>query len=144
MDLRIGHDRWGSSSNPVLNWKLHYLLPADIDKPLHDAAAEKIREYRADYKNRPFNSISFMPAVATTSGCLHCELVRIFFLQAHWETAFLQLQRVEVAKHHQDSISFRRAVFYSHLKSKVGNILAKATASRISLNTDGAPIASHT
>ena len=49
MDLRIGHYRWGSSSNPVLNWKLHYLLPADIDKPLHDAAAEKIREYCADY-----------------------------------------------------------------------------------------------
>ena len=33
--------------------------------------------------------------------------------------------------------------FYSQLKSKVGNILAKATALRINLNIDGAPIASH-
>ncbi len=44
--------------------------------------ADKIREYRADYNNRPSNSISFMPAVvhvASTSGCLHCELVRILF-----------------------------------------------------------------
>ena len=63
------------SSNPVLNGKIHYPLPADIDKPLHDAAAEKIREYHADYNNRPSNSISFIPAVTATSGRLHCELV---------------------------------------------------------------------
>ena len=34
---------------------------------------------------------------------------------------------------------FRRAAFHSQLKSKVGNILAKATALRINLNLDGAP-----
>ena len=38
---------------------------------------------------------------------------------------------------------FNRLTFYSQLKSKVGNILAKATALRINLNIDGAPIASH-
>ena len=75
MDLRIAHDRWGSCSNPMLNGKLHHPLPVDIDKPLHDTAAEKIRKYRADYNNRPSNSISLMPAVATTSGRLDCELV---------------------------------------------------------------------
>jgi hypothetical protein len=53
---------------------------------------KKIREYRVDDNTRPSQSISFMPAVATTSGRLHCELVRILFLQAHWETAFLLLQ----------------------------------------------------
>ena len=77
MDLRIAHERWGSSSNPALKGKLHYPNPGDIDKPLHDAAAEKIREYRAACNNRPSNSISFMPSVATTSGRLHCELGRI-------------------------------------------------------------------
>ena len=30
LDLRIAHDRWGSSSNPSLNGHLHY--PADIDR----------------------------------------------------------------------------------------------------------------
>ena len=75
--------------------------------PLNEAAADKIRDYRADYNNRPSNAISFMPAVASTSGRLHCEFVR------------------------------------SQLKSKVGNILAKAAALRINLkNIDGAPIAS--
>jgi len=57
----------------------NYIIPADIDKSLHDAAAGKIREYRAGYNNCPSNSISFMPAVATTSGRLHCELVRNFY-----------------------------------------------------------------
>ena len=61
----------------------------------HDDAAEKIREYRADYNNRPSNPISFMPAVASTSGHIHCELVRILFLQAHRETAFRSLQLQE-------------------------------------------------
>ncbi len=37
---------------------------------------------------------------------------------------------------------FRPAVFSSMLKSKCGNILAKAVALRINLNLDGAPITS--
>ena len=31
---------------------LHYPAPADIDKPINEAAAVKIRDYRADYNNR--------------------------------------------------------------------------------------------
>ena len=40
LDLRIAHERWGSSSSPMLNVKLHHPLPADIDQPLHDAAVD--------------------------------------------------------------------------------------------------------
>jgi hypothetical protein len=60
MDLRITHERFGSICNPVLNGHLHYPLPADIDKLLNDAAAGKIREYRADYNNRPSNSSVYL------------------------------------------------------------------------------------
>jgi hypothetical protein len=49
---------------------------------------------------------------------------------------------VERAQHNQDHFRFRRAAFYSQLKFKVSYILAKATALRINLNIDGAPIAS--
>ncbi len=73
--------------------KLHDALPADIDKPLYAAAAENIREYRADYNNRPSNSISFLPAVATDSGRLHC-LARILFCRLIGKPAFLQLQEL--------------------------------------------------
>jgi hypothetical protein len=49
---------------------------------------------------------------------------------------------VDLAQTHQDLFHFRRTAFYSQLKSKVGNILAKATALRINLNIHGGPIAS--
>ncbi len=47
---------------------------------------DKIRKYRADYNNRPPSAVSFMPAIASTSGRLHSEYVRILFLQTHRET----------------------------------------------------------
>ena len=138
LDLRIAHERWGSSSNPSLNGHLHY--PADIDRTLIEAAADKVLQYRADYNNRPSHAISFMSAIDSTCGRLHCEFVRLLFLQARRETdCFLAASGVELAQtdHH-----FRRAAFSSQLKSKVGHILAKAAALRIMLNIDGAPKAS--
>jgi len=45
-------------------------------------------------------------------------------------------------KRYQDQFRVRRTAFYAQLKSKVGNILAKATALRINRNIDGAAIAS--
>jgi hypothetical protein len=83
LDLRIAHDRFGSSSNHDLNGKLHW--PNDMDKSLNDAAADKIRKYRADYNNNP-NTISFMPVIVSTSRRFHSEFIRILFLQAHRET----------------------------------------------------------
>jgi hypothetical protein len=56
LDLRIAHERWGSSTDPTLNGHRHY--PNDLDKPLNEAAADKIRKYRADYNNNPPNAIS--------------------------------------------------------------------------------------
>jgi hypothetical protein len=80
-----------------------------------------------------------MPAVASTSGRLHCELVRIIFLQAHGKpTCFFAASGCSTQT---GLFRFRRAAFCSKLKSKVGNILAKATALCINLNIDDAPIA---
>jgi len=91
LDLRIDHERFGSSSDPSINGRLHH--PNDLDGPLHEAAADKIRQYRTDYNNRPSNAIPCMPAIASTSGRLHSEFVRLLFLQAHRQTdRFLQLQ----------------------------------------------------
>jgi hypothetical protein len=67
----------------VFNGKLHYLLPTDIDKTLHDDDDENILAYGAHYNTRPSNSISFMCtqySVLNTSDRLHCDLVRILFL----------------------------------------------------------------
>jgi hypothetical protein len=94
LDLRIAHERWASSSDPSINRHLHY--PNDLDRPLNEAAADKIRSYRAGDKYRPSSTISFMPAMASTSWRLHSEFVCLLFLQALRETvkltAFLQIQ----------------------------------------------------
>jgi hypothetical protein len=77
-----------------------------------------------------------MTDVVITSGRLHCELVRILFLQAHRET-FLLLQEFSFHKQitTRDMFRFRHATFYSQLKSKVGNILTKAEALRVRVAT---------
>jgi len=142
LDLRIAHDRMGSSADPSLNGHLKH--PNNLDQLLNDAAADKIRKYRADYNNRPPSAVSFMPAIASTSGRLHSEFVRILFLQAHRETdRFFAASGVQLAQTHPGGqFTFRRAAFLSQLQSKVGLALAKAAALRININIDGAPIAS--
>ena len=140
LDLRIAHDRVGSSTDPNLNGHLKY--PNNLDQSLNDAAAEKIRKYRADYNNRPPSAVSFMPAIASTSGRLHSEFVRLLFLQAHRETdRFFAASGVQSAQS-TSVFHFRRTAFLQQIKSKVGLALAKAAALRVVLNLDGAPIAS--
>ena len=141
LDLRIAHELFGSSSDPSLNGNLHY--PNDIDRSLNEAAADKIQKYGADCNNNPPSAVSFMPAIASTSGRLHSEFIRLLFLQAHRETdRFFAASGVQLAQSDRGQFHYRRAAFSSQLKSKVGNILAKAAALRITLNIDGAPIAS--
>ena len=77
LDLRIAHDRLGSSSDPSINGILDY--PNDIDRSLNEDDTDKIRKYRADYNNRLPKTISFMPAIASTSVRLHSEFVSFFF-----------------------------------------------------------------
>jgi hypothetical protein len=116
-----------------------------MDRSLNEAADDKIRKYRADYNNNPPNTVSFMPAIASTSGRLHSEFVRLLFLQAHRETdRFFAASGVQLAQPNSGFFHIRRAAFSSQLKAKVGSTLAKAAALRIHLNIDGAPITSTT
>ncbi len=83
LDLRLAHDRFGSSSDPTLNGRLHY---NDVDKSLNEAANDKIRKYHEDYINNPPNSVVFIPDIVGTNGRLHSDSIRLLFLQAHRET----------------------------------------------------------
>ncbi len=78
MDLRIAHDRVGSIADPTLNGHLKY--PNNLDQSLNVTVADKIRKYRGDYNNSPPSAVSFMPAIASTSGRLHSEFVRLRLL----------------------------------------------------------------
>jgi hypothetical protein len=86
-----------------------------------------------------------MSAIASTSRRLHSEFIRLLFLRTHRETD--RLFATSGGQSAQSNLGssyfhFRRAVFSSILKSKGGNILAKAAALRINLNLDGSPITS--
>jgi hypothetical protein len=68
MDLRIDHDRVGSSTDPTLNV---------LDKSLNDTVADKIRKYCSDYNNTPMSVVSFMSFIDSMSGRLHREFIRL-------------------------------------------------------------------
>ncbi len=142
LDLRIAHDRFGSSSDPSLNGNLQY--PNDIDRSINETADDKIRKYRADYNNNLPSVASFIPEIVSTCGRLHSEFIRLLFLQTHRETdRFFAASGVPLAQSTSGGFfNFRREAFFSNLKSKSGNPLTKVVASRINLNLDGAPIAS--
>jgi hypothetical protein len=136
-------DRVGSSTDLTLNGHLKY--PNNLDQSLNDAAADKIRKYRDDYNNNPPSVVSFMPDIASTSGRLHSEFVRLLFLQTHRETdRFFAVSGVHLTQPTSGIFHFLRAASSAQLKAKVGSTLVKAADLRINLNIDGSPITSRT
>jgi hypothetical protein len=69
--------------------------------------------------------------------------IRILFLQTHRETdRFFEVSGVMSSQSDRGFFHYRRTAFSSMIKSRVGNVLAKASALRINLNIDGSPIVS--
>jgi hypothetical protein len=61
-----------------------------------------------------FSAVSFMPAVASTSGRLHSEFIRLLFLQAHRETdRFFEASGVQLPEPNSGLFHFHRAAFSS-------------------------------
>ena len=91
----------------------------------------KIRKYRADYNNNPPNSISFIPAITSTSGRLPCDIVNLcvfyFYKLIGKLTAFLQLQE----------FNLRNLKCFCSFST-----LTKVATLRVNLNLDGVPITS--
>jgi hypothetical protein len=84
-----------------------------------------------------------MPAIASTSGRLHSEFIRLLFLEDHRETdRFFTASGVQSPQSNRGTFHFKGAVFLGQLKGKIGSSLAKAAALRVNLNIDGAPITS--
>jgi hypothetical protein len=98
---------------------------------------------RFHYNIRPPSAVSFIPTMASTSGRLHSEFVRLLFLQTHRETdRFFTASGVQSAQSSSEFFHFRRAAFLQQIKSKVDLVLAKTVVLRVVLNLDGVPIAS--
>jgi hypothetical protein len=72
---------------------------------------------------------------------MHCEFLRLLFLQAHRETEGHFTAAGMSSQHNQlDSFWFKSTAFYQNLKSKVGLAAAKAVVLRINLNVQGCVI----
>jgi hypothetical protein len=91
LDLRISHDRVGSSTDPTLNGHLKY--PNNLDQSLNDTSVDKIRKYRVDY-----NSYRLIGKL----------------------TAFLQFQEFSLRKHNVtcSTSAARRSLFSQKRKSE--------------------------
>ena len=91
--------------------------PADINKPLRDAAREKVAKYQSDYAND--QRITFMPAAFTTSGRIDAEFLRLLFYHAHRESEEFFRLTGQLAQPNQDYVFSKRAAFFNGLKNKV-------------------------
>ena len=82
LDLSFRHYRAGDASR---NWHRNgeLLHPGNPDKDLDEKAARKIAKYRELYRDHR-RQLDFSPAIASTSGRIHCELLRV--LHSHRET----------------------------------------------------------
>ncbi len=157
-----GISHLGSTSDQVLiNGHFHLRYTNDIHRSLNEVPDDKIRKYHPDYNNfylqlslyrfikktnnNPPKTVSFIPVITSTSGRLHSEFVRLFFLQAHRETErFFADSGVQLPQTVRDHclFHFHRPAFSDQFKIRVVLDLGKETALRITLNLDGTPIIS--
>jgi hypothetical protein len=126
LDLRIAHDRVGSSTDPNLNGHLKY--PNNFDQSLNDEDVDKVHKNRADYNRRPPSVVSFITDIPSTSDRLHSEFVRLLFLQDHRETdRFFVDSGVLSVQSDCGLYHYRHAAVSDQLKSKVGLTLPKVS-----------------
>jgi hypothetical protein len=105
------------------------------------AAQRKTNAYQQTYPEN--QSISFLPAIMSTSNRMNGEFLRLLFLQVHRETeAHFTTAGMPSQRNQSESFRFKRAAFYQGLKSKVGLAAAKAAVLRINLNVQDCSIVS--
>ena len=139
LDLSFRHYRGGAAPR---NWHRNgeLLHPGQPDKGLDQKAATKIAKYREVYRDHR-RQLDFLPAIASTSGRIHCELLRLLFLHAHRETTrFFEIFDDGHAQPYTSRFTYRRAAFFNTLKSKIGLMVARAAALRTNINIDGRPL----
>jgi hypothetical protein len=113
--------------------------PQDLYCPMRVAAQRKTNAYKQTYADN--QNTSFLPAIMSTSNHMHCEFLRLLFLQAHRETEeHFTVVGMPLQHNQSESFRFKRVAFYQGLKGKVGLAAAKEASLRINLNVQGCSI----
>ena len=74
-DLSVTHECRGASDEPSENG--HLCFPDDIKRSLWEPAQKRVLKYQNAYADD--HSIAFMPAIASTTGRLDEEFLRLLF-----------------------------------------------------------------
>ena len=84
LDLSFRHYRAGDAPR---NWHRNgeLLHPGNPDKDIDEKAARTIAKYRELHRDHQ-RHLDFLPAIASTSGRIHCELLRLLFIHVRRET----------------------------------------------------------
>ena len=83
LDVSTVHDFHGSADNPTLNGTLRH---QDLDLALYQRAQVKVDKYREGYAANGLRH-AFLPAIVSTSGRIHGELLRLLFNLADKKTS---------------------------------------------------------
>ena len=107
---------------------LHFwtLRHADINHVLSHRAQEKIDKYRAGYAAQGVRK-AFLPAVVSTSGRIHGDLLRLLYLLADNKTKRHFRARHEVIDDDSEAYCWRRSGFFWRMRASLGLACAQAT-----------------
>ena len=123
IDVSRVHDFHGNAANPSLNGTLRH---ADINHVLSHRAQEKIDKYRAGYAALDMRR-AFLPAVVSTSGRIHGDLLRLLYLLADNKTKRHYRDRHEVIDDDSEAYCWRRSGFFWRMRASLGLACAQAT-----------------
>ena len=116
IDVSRVHDFHGNAANPSLNGTLRH---ADINHVLSHRAQEKIDKYRAGYAAQDVRK-AFLPAVVSTSGRIHGDLLRLLYLLADNKTKRHYRDRHEVIDDDSEAYCWRRSGFFWRMRASLG------------------------
>jgi gamma-glutamylcyclotransferase (GGCT)/AIG2-like uncharacterized protein YtfP len=113
----------GNAANQSLNGTLRH---ADINHVLSHRAQEKINKYRAGYAALDVRR-AFLPAVVSTSGRIHGDLLRLLYLLADNKTKRHFRDRHEAIDDDSEAYCWRRSGFFWRMRASFGLACAQAT-----------------
>ena len=113
----------GNAANPSQNGTLRH---ADINHVLSQRAQEKIDKYRAGYAAQGVRK-AFLPAVVSTSGRIHGDLLRLLYLLADNKTKRHFRDLNEVLDDDSEAYCWRRSGFFWRMRASLGLACAQAT-----------------
>jgi hypothetical protein len=124
VDVTLRHDFVGAGHNGLNQGQLRN--PDNLDKLLDSAAADKIRHYRAPYRQN--RHVAFLPTCMTTSGRIHGEFLRLlYFISNKQAVDYFEALGYDA---HKEEFCHRRGVFFHNNRCTLGMACAQAVAMR--------------